>query len=306
MALAFSREAGTAPDTTCRFSLEDGAGSRRGFLVGCPNASAASDACFVTDRWFTPHFSVFARFRIDVRMADVACPEVCHLVWPACWLDTPDRSTSSTIRVVQDVWDVYRDELGVVLDDVVLALRDAASRSSVDDLWSFGSRSAEDGLIRAHSKAGGPTEAGSTTFLGRGLPRIHSRRPGGRAVGGSGSGRLHRASQGDEVDVHCAQYFVNSSLAPFVLFRRRLKSVADVLKGIRDKGFTHFWWNALPGYWEAVCRRGPCGPISSLDPWDMWIHLICMVSTSGFLDSLELLNGFLNQVVVSRRDIGIR
>ena len=35
----------------------------RDFFVGCPGAFAASQACFVTDRWFTPHFSVLARFR---------------------------------------------------------------------------------------------------------------------------------------------------------------------------------------------------------------------------------------------------
>ena len=35
--------------------------------------------------------------------------------------------------MVQDVWDVYSEELGVVPEDVVLALRDAVSRSSVDD-----------------------------------------------------------------------------------------------------------------------------------------------------------------------------
>ena len=57
-----------------------------------------------------------------------------------------------------------------------------------------------------------------------------------RAAGGTGSSRLYRVSHGDEVDVHCAQYFVNSSLSPVLLFRRRLKSVADVLKGIRSKG----------------------------------------------------------------------
>ena len=107
-------------------------------------------------------------------------------------------------------------------------------------------------------------------LLGRGLLRIRSRHLGGRAVGGRGSGRLYRASQCDEVDAHCGQYFVNSSLAPVVLFRRRLKSVADVLKGIRDKGFTQSRWDALLGYWEAVCRHGPCGPISSLHPWDRW------------------------------------
>ena len=58
LALAFSLGAGLAPDATCKFSLEDGTGSRRDFFVGCPGALAASQACFVTDRWFTPHFSV--------------------------------------------------------------------------------------------------------------------------------------------------------------------------------------------------------------------------------------------------------
>ena len=43
LALAYSRWAGTAPDATCRFSREGGAGSRRDFIVGCPNALAASE-----------------------------------------------------------------------------------------------------------------------------------------------------------------------------------------------------------------------------------------------------------------------
>ena len=71
-----------------------------------------------------------------------------------------------------------RDEFGVVPENVVLALRDAVSRSSVDEFWSIWSQSAEAGLFRAYSKAGGPTEAGSAAFLGRGLLRIHSRRLG--------------------------------------------------------------------------------------------------------------------------------
>ena len=90
-------------------------------------------------------------------------------IWPACWLDTPDRSSSSSTRVVQDVRDIYRNELGVVPEEVVLALRDAVSRSSVDDFWSIWSRNAEAGSFRAYSHAGGPTQAGSSAFLGRGL-----------------------------------------------------------------------------------------------------------------------------------------
>ena len=124
---------------TCTFSQEEGTGSRRDFF-GCPNALAASQACYVTDRWFTPHFSVLARFRIGAWMADVTCPVICQPTRPACWLSTPGRSSSSSSRVVQDVWDVYREELGVVPDDVVLALGDAVSRSSVDDFWSIWSR----------------------------------------------------------------------------------------------------------------------------------------------------------------------
>ena len=66
---------------------------------------------------------------------------------------------------------------------MVLALRGAISRSAVDDFWAIWCKSAEEGLFRAYSKVGGPTEAGNSAFLGRGLPRIRSRRLGGRAVG---------------------------------------------------------------------------------------------------------------------------
>ena len=58
------------------------------------------------------------------------------------------------------------------------------------------------------------------------------------AAGDHIHGRLHRVlcSQGDEVDVHCAQYFVSSSLAPVLLFRGRLKSVAagTCSRGLRE------------------------------------------------------------------------
>ena len=124
--------------------------------------------------------------------------------------------------------------------------------------------------------------------------RICSRRLGGGAVGTRGSGRLYRASRGDEVDVHCAQYFVNSSLAPVVLFRRRPKSVADVLLvlGVRvllSLGGILFWvFGRLYVVMVRVALSLPFIP-------GKWVF-----------DSLELLNGFLEQVVVSRRDIGTR
>ena len=255
-------------------------------MVGCPNALAASHACDVTDRWFSHHFSVLARFRIDAWMAEVSCPVACQPLWPACWLDTPDRSSSSSSRVVQDVWDVYREVLGVVPDEVVRSLRDAANRTAVDEFWSIWSRNAEAGLFRAFSLAGGPVTGDSSVFLGRGSLRIRRRRLGGRAVGGKGSSRLYRVSQGDEVDCHCSQFFVHSSLSPVLLFRRRLKSVADVLKGIRSKGFSQSRWDALVRYWSAVCRHGPCGPLFLFNPWKTGFLLICMAFINGFLTRL--------------------
>ena len=125
-----------------------------------------------------------------------------------------------------------------------------------------------------------PLPLAALPFLGRGMLRIRRRRLGGRAVGSRGAGRLYRVNQSDEVDVHCAQYFVNSSLAPVLLFRRRLKSVADVLQGIRKHGFTQFRWDALLKYWGAVCRHGP---ISTLHPWCEWVPPVLHGFCIGFL-----------------------
>ena len=48
------------------------------------------------------------------------------------------------------------------------------------------------------------------------------------------------------------------------------------------------------------------GPLSSLHPWDEWIPPDLHGFFKWVFDSLEVLNGFLRQVVVSRRDDGIR
>ena len=52
--------------------------------------------------------------------------------------------------------------------------------------------------------------------------------------------RVFGVSRDDALDVASAQLSVNSYLAPFLLLRLRLKSVADVLKGIRNVFFTGY------------------------------------------------------------------
>ena len=56
LALAHSLGAGLAPDITCTFNRDDGSGSRRDFVLGCPAVLAASHACHVTDSGLLPTF----------------------------------------------------------------------------------------------------------------------------------------------------------------------------------------------------------------------------------------------------------
>ena len=155
----------------------------------------------------------------------------------------------------------------------MLALKDAVSRSSVDDFLSIRSQNAEAVFFRAYCRAGGPTEGGSSAFLGRGLLRIRSRRLGGKAVGHSGASRLYRVSHSDEVDVRSAPHFVTSSLAPVVLFRRRLKSVADNLKGIRRSGLLRLGGRLCWGFWMQ-CVVMVLVVRSALHPGDEWIRMV--------------------------------
>ena len=146
--------------------------------------------------------------------------------------------------------------------------RSAFDRNCVDEFWNVWGACAEAGLLRAYQRAGGPVTSGLQAFIGLGTLHIRRRRLGGRAVGESGSSKLYRVSQGDEVDVSAARCFVNSSLALVFLFRRRVKCVGDVLNGVRQHGFSQGRWNALLGRWKAVCDQRPCGPLRSLGALD--------------------------------------
>ena len=88
------------------------------------------------------------------------------LVWCACWLDTPCRSATSASKVVQDNWDIYREELEVVLPDLILALRSAFDKKCVDEFWNVWSAGAEAGLLQSWQRAGGPVSSGLSASLG--------------------------------------------------------------------------------------------------------------------------------------------
>ena len=64
---AFATGRGVAPSRTCQFQLDEDKGSRRDFVLACPMLMAATTACRVLpDRWFVPHFAVYAEFSLSL------------------------------------------------------------------------------------------------------------------------------------------------------------------------------------------------------------------------------------------------
>ena len=108
-------------------------GSRRDFILACPIALAAASMCAVLpDRWFTPHFAVCAEFTLSSWDAIVERARIHSPLWPACWVNCPDRSRSSSNSVVRDIWDVYIREVGFVPLEVRTNLFRLCHSSDVD------------------------------------------------------------------------------------------------------------------------------------------------------------------------------
>ena len=166
------------------------------------------------------------------------------------------------------------------------------SQPDVDAAWKVWSSAAEAGLLTAYKIAGGPCPQGDSPFLGRGQAGIRVRRVGGRA-------------RADDDDVATCESFNNSSLAPVILFRRRLRSVGDVLEGIKNYCFTTARWQALMLRWAAVCRQGPTGLVATLEPWRDWLPPDLHGFYKWVLDSLETLDTFVKGVVVARREAAL-
>ena len=273
----FSHGRREAPSPTCRFDLDGAPGTRRDFFLVCPNALAACTRCQVlVDRWFRPHFAVCAHFGLGAWSAEIQVVRATSPLAPACWLHYPHRSWYSLSKLVHDFFlggGLYLERLQFVPVDVRQQLHRAClEEPNVDAALGIWCAAAESGLLGSYKAAGGPCPQ-RTSLSGRRKSFFRSRFIGGRAPG-----RVHRPAKADVVDCTNCFSFVNSSLSPVVLFRRRLSSVGDVLKGIRNRGVSTTRWQALMLRWAAVCGQGSTGPILTLEPWRDWFPLIFMVS----------------------------
>ena len=127
---------GVPPSFTCQFQLDEDKGFRRDFVLACPIALVAATSCSVLpNRWFTPHFAVYAEFSLSSWDATVERARIHSPFWPACWLTCPDRSRSSRSHEVQNIWDVYIREVGFVLCEVREQLFRLCNSPDVDSSW---------------------------------------------------------------------------------------------------------------------------------------------------------------------------
>ena len=187
--------------------------------------------------------------------------KVCSSLWPVCWFQCPDRSRRSSSEAVQNIWDVYIQELSNVPVRVRELLRAACDTDDVDASLQIWSSEEEASLIRAYHTAGGPALTEHSSSVGRGRLPVCTKRLGSRF-----QDRIYRTDHADESDVTHSGFFIKSSLAPVLQFCRRLESVNNVLGGIRANGFSDTRMTALWDRWSAVTRMGPVGPVTSFEP----------------------------------------
>ena len=232
---AFAIGRGVVPALTCQFQLDEDKGSRRDFTLACPIAMAATTACCVLpDRWFHDPILQTARSSLSAWDATVNMASVYSPLWPACWVECPDRSRRSPSPAVQNIWDVYIQEVSFVPREVREQLFTACDTTDVDASWRIWSRAAEASLARACLTAGFPALSNPDSYVGRGQLSLRTKRLGGRC-----RDRISRMDRADDFDVTNSGFFVNSSLAPVLRFRRKFVSVSNVLEGIKLYGVGH-------------------------------------------------------------------
>ena len=157
------------------------------------------------------------------------------------------------------------------------------------------SSAAESAFADAYCFAGGPVPGGGLV-LGRGTARFRVVRIGGPWVRGV---VLLTLLVGD---VHM---YRDSSIAPLLDLRRRLKVVGDVLGEMIRTGFSVSRSLELTARWNCVLEAGPMHPISAED-------LVCVQGggLGWFHEVVCVLHGrlsdFIHRVVVMRRGEAVR
>ena len=162
-------DGGEEPDAICRFDLDEGEGTKRDFFLASPLAFAACSECKVLE----PHFGLLCEFAVSP------------------WRATSSRSTGlflslllagSLLLVVPVLLrlHVVQDIEMFTLTALMAALVEQKCGKTLD---CFGVRADERSLVRANTAAGGPVNAASHLFTGKGKAVFDTRRLGGGSAG---------------------------------------------------------------------------------------------------------------------------
>ena len=108
----------------------------------------------------SPHFAVRTDFSITAWDATVEMARVHSPIWPACWVQCPDRSRRPSLEACKTFWDVYKQELSFVPGMTRERLRTACNTYDVDASRQIWSKEVEASLVRAYHTASGPALAG--------------------------------------------------------------------------------------------------------------------------------------------------
>ena len=249
-------------------------------------------------RWLQPHFAVSAVFDCDRWSSQVTQPIRCTPLWPASWLPALDKSRGSKSVEVQRVWEVYDDRLRFMSRADSDGLTSALLNDDVSSAWAIWSSAAETALADAYCFSGGPV-SDRGLVLGRGTARFRVVRLGGPKV------RKVRSSAVDPADGVGVHLYRDSSTAPLLDLRRRLKVVFDILGGILREGFTLARSFELASQWSCILSAGPLYLVTMDDLLSVqgggldWFREVVG-------DLHDRLSDNIHRMVVHRRDEAIR
>ena len=295
---AWALAAGVRPAVTCKKAWDSVGGHRRDFMVGCPLAVAAVISCKVLNgRWIAPHL---ARTLFD------CCRWTCsvtHIVqrtslWPTSWLPAVDKSRGSKSVEVQRVWEVYDERLQFMSHRDALLLDASLAAGDVSRAWAVWSGAVESALADAYRFSGGPLPSRGLV-LGRGRASFRVVKLGGHKI---------RNARGYAADAHdAADVFLyrDSSIAPLLDLRRRLKAVMELLDAMIRCGVSLSRSLELSAQWDRILSIGPLFPVT-LDDFQIlrgvglgdFYHGVCGIH--------RRLSDFIHSIVVHRRDEAIR
>ena len=268
------------------------------FMVGCPLVAAAVNSSSVQlDRWIVPHHAVRASFLYSRWTCRVSQPVRCTPLWPASWLPALDKSRESKSVEVQRVWDVYDERLQFMSREDALNLDEALLNGDVSSAWMVWSSAAEKALADAFQLAGGPVPSRGQV-LGRGMVRMRTVRLGGPVV------RSVRRNAADVGEVDDVSLYRDSSAAPVLDLRRKLKAVLNLLDAIVRSGASLTGAVELSHLWDCVVR---CGPLGSVCVEEYFAARTCGVGESRRLVAglHDRVSTFIRGIVARRRNVGI-